>query len=67
MERNTKDIRNWLRLVRCDGVGPTIFARLLKYFGSIDAVLIASAAGLAKVDGVGQKTAERIVMELKNK
>ena len=61
MEGNAKDVRNWLRLVRCNGVGPTIFARLLEYFGSVDAVLSASAAGLAKVDGVGQKTAEHIL------
>jgi DNA processing protein len=60
MEGNTKDIRNWLKLVRTGGVGATVFIRLLKHFGSVDAVLGASAYGLAKVDGIGSITAEQI-------
>jgi DNA processing protein len=60
MERNTKDIRNWLKLVRAGGVGPTIFIRLLKYFGSVDTVLGASAFALTKVEGIGSITAEQI-------
>ena len=60
MEGNSKDIRNWLKLVRAQGVGPVIFARLLKQFGSVDAVLGASAVALVKVEGIGTKTAEEI-------
>ena len=57
---NSGDVDKWLRLIRADGVGPVTFARLLKRFGSVDAALGASVAGLAKVEGVGFKTAERI-------
>ena len=60
MEGNSKNIRNWLKLVRAQGVGSTIFIRLLKHFGSVDAVLGASAYALAKVDGIGSMTAEQI-------
>lgn len=60
MEGNTKDIRNWLSLVQAQGVGPVIFARLLRYFGSVEAVLGASAGTLAGVEGIGTKRAELI-------
>ncbi len=60
MEPNTKNIRSWLLLVRAEGVGPVIFARLLKYFGSVETVLGASVAALAKVEGVGTIKAESI-------
>ncbi len=54
------DIEKWLKLLRADGVGPATFAKLLKRFGSADRVLGASVSELAKIDGVGFKTAERI-------
>jgi len=57
---NSPDIEHWLRLIRADGVGPVTFARLLKRFGSVDAALGASVSGLAKVEGIGFKTAEKI-------
>jgi len=41
-------------------VGPVAFGRLLKRFGSVDAALGASVGGLAKVEGIGFKTAEKI-------
>jgi len=58
---NSRDVDKWLKLIRADGVGPVTFARLLKRFGSVDAALGASVAGLAKVEGIGYKTAERII------
>jgi DNA processing protein len=58
---NSPDIEKWLKLIRAEGVGPVAFGRLLKRFGSVDAALGASVAGLAKVEGIGFKTAERIV------
>ena len=57
---NSPDIEKWLKLIRADGVGPVAFRRLLKQFGSINAALGASVRGLAKVEGIGFKTAERI-------
>jgi len=57
---NSLDIEKWLKLIRADGVGPATFAKLIKYFGSVDRVLGASVSELAKIDGVGFKTAERI-------
>ncbi|HIJ67180.1 MAG TPA: DNA-protecting protein DprA [Planctomycetes bacterium] len=58
--QNSPDIENWLRLIRADGVGPVMFARLLKRLGSVDRALGASVSELTKVDGIGFKTAERI-------
>jgi DNA processing protein len=57
---NSAGIEKWLKLIRADGVGPTTFAKLIKYFGSAERVLGASVSELAKIDGVGFKTAERI-------
>ncbi len=57
---NSVDIEKWLRLIRADSVGPTTFAKLIKHFGSAERALGASVAELAKIDGVGFKTAERI-------
>ena len=42
------------------GIGPTRAARLLKRFGSVEAVLAAEAAQLEEVAGVGRETARRI-------
>ncbi len=58
---HSKDVAKWLKLIRADGVGPVSFGRILKQFGSIDAALGASARGLTRVEGIGFKTAERIV------
>jgi DNA processing protein len=58
---NSQDIAQWLKLIRAEGIGPVSFAKVLKRFGSVDAALGASAGGLAKVEGIGFKTAERIV------
>ncbi|PKL46573.1 MAG: DNA-protecting protein DprA [Planctomycetes bacterium HGW-Planctomycetes-1] len=66
MAGHTENIRNWLKLVHSEGVGPVIFGRLLERFGSAEAVLAASANGLAQIDGIGQKTAEKIVNSRKN-
>jgi len=57
---NSLDIEKWLKLIRADGVGPATFCKLTKYFGSPDRALGASASQLAKIDGIGFKTAERI-------
>jgi len=57
---NSVDIEKWLRLIRADSVGPTTFAKLIKHFGSADRALGASVSELAKIDGVGFKTAEQI-------
>ncbi|HUU20540.1 MAG TPA: DNA-processing protein DprA [Sedimentisphaerales bacterium] len=57
---NSADIEKWLRLIRAENVGPTTFAKLIKHFGSADRALGASVSELAKINGVGFKTAERI-------
>jgi DNA processing protein len=54
------DIEKWLKLIRADSVGPVTFAKLLTHFGSIDNALGASVSELAKIDGIGFKTAEQI-------
>jgi len=60
LQPNSTGIESWLKLIRADGVGPATFAKLIKRFGSAESVLGASASELAKVDGLGFKTAERI-------
>ncbi len=57
---NSADIEKWLSLIRAENVGPTTFAKLIKHFGSADRALGASVSELAKINGVGFKTAERI-------
>ena len=59
-QENSADIEKWLKLIRADGVGPTHFASLLKHFGSVDRALGSSVSELAKIDGIGYKTAEQI-------
>jgi len=60
VQENSADIENWLKLIRADGIGPVTFAKMLKHFGSVERVLGTSVSELAKIDGVGFKTAERI-------
>ena len=57
---NSPDISNYLKLARAEGVGAITFKRLLKAFGSIDAIMGASATALANVKGIGSITAEKI-------
>lgn len=59
-QQNSVGIENWLKVIRAKGIGATTFKKLLKHFGSIDCVLGASVSELAKVNGVGFKTAEQI-------
>jgi DNA processing protein len=60
-QQHSVDIEKWLKLIRADNVGPTTFAKLIKHFSSADRALGASVSELAKIDGVGFKTAEQIV------
>lgn len=57
---NSPQIDLWLQLIRADGVGPTLFRRLLKFFGGIERILGASVSQLCKVEGIGPATAERM-------
>jgi len=57
---HSSDIESWLSLIGAKGVGPVNFRKLTEKLGSIEAVLGASVAQLAKVDGIGTKTAEHI-------
>lgn len=49
-----------LRLTMVDGLGPTLIARAVRAFGGPDAVLHASIADLARLQGVGDKKARQI-------
>jgi len=59
-QKNSLDIEKWLKLIRAETVGPVTFAKLIKYFSSPDKVLGASVSQLARVEGVGFKSAEKI-------
>lgn len=60
LQSNSAGIEKWLKLIRADGLGPTTFTKFLKRFGSPDRILGASVSELAKSNGIGFKTAERI-------
>lgn len=60
VQPNSVDIAKWLKLIRAEGVGPATFGKIIKHFGSVDQALGASVSELAKIDGIGFKTAERI-------
>ncbi len=61
-QHNSADIEKWLKLIRADNVGPTTFTKLIKHFGSPDRALGASVSELARVNGIGFKTAEQIAV-----
>ncbi len=60
IQQNSPDIEQWLKLIRAENVGPVTFARLLKYFGSVEDILAASHSQLSRLEGIGPKTAEKI-------
>ena len=63
---NSQAIEKWLKLIRADGVGPTIFIRLLNAYHDIDTILGCSARGLQQVKGIGAAGAEKIARSLNN-
>ncbi len=60
-EQHSPQIALWLKLIRADGIGPTLFKRLLDFFGGVERIFTASVMELTKVEGIGNKTAESIV------
>ena len=60
-EQHSLQIALWLKLIRADGIGPTLFKRLLDFFGGVERIFTASVTELTKVEGIGNKTAESIV------
>ncbi len=59
-QANSVDIKEWLKLIRADGVGPATFAKLLNHFGTIDRALGSSVSDLTKVAGIGARSAEQL-------
>jgi len=57
---HSNDIGKWLKLIRAKGIGPATFTRLIKHFGSPDAVLGTSVRQLTHIEGIGLKSAEQI-------
>ncbi|MBW8017731.1 MAG: DNA-protecting protein DprA [Planctomycetes bacterium] len=58
---HSQDIELWLKLIRSEGIGPVTFGRLLKRFSTVDRIFGASVSELTKIDGIGDRTAQRIV------
>lgn len=57
-------------LISVSGVGPKIGVSLLGHLGAVDlinAIRHAEVARLCKVPGIGKKTAERLILEIKDK
>ncbi|MHC4998252.1 MAG: helix-hairpin-helix domain-containing protein [Planctomycetota bacterium] len=59
-EQHSPQIALWLKLIRAEGIGPTLFKRLLDYFEDVEHIFTASVAELMKVEGIGNRTAESI-------
>ncbi|RKY14153.1 MAG: DNA-protecting protein DprA [Planctomycetota bacterium] len=59
-QQHSPQIELWLKLIRADGIGPTLFKRLLDYFGGVERIFTASVFELTKIEGIGNKTAESI-------
>ena len=59
-QEHSPGIELWLKLIRAEGIGPTLFGRLLDSFGDIERILGASVSELTKVEGIGYKTGEMI-------
>lgn len=59
-EPHSPDIEHWLALAHTDNVGAVTFGKLLKHFGSVEKALGASVSQLTQVEGIGEKTAEKI-------
>jgi DNA processing protein len=57
---HSESIEDYLRLTHAEGVGPVLFGRLVKQFGSVAAALDTSVAAMTKVEGIGMATAEKI-------
>jgi Holliday junction DNA helicase RuvA len=67
-DRRTREIFRLLLQVR--GVGPTVALALLSHMSGdalLEAILAQDAAALTRVRGIGQKTAEQILLDLRDK
>ncbi len=51
---------HWVALISSARIGGTLATRLLRHFGSLEAVFAADAADLMQVQGIGQNTANAI-------
>jgi DNA processing protein len=52
--------REYLRLHLAEQIGPVTLGKLIQQFGSVSAIMNASVAELARVDGVGRTRAEAV-------
>jgi len=60
LQPHSADIEKWLKLAGADNVGPVTFAKLTKYFGSVDKALGVSVSELTRIEGIGSRTAQSI-------
>lgn len=68
--KTVADLELFQLLISVSGVGPKSALGILNMAGSSDvkeAILTGDASSLTKVSGIGKKTAERLVLELKTK
>ena len=68
--KNSFDLELFELLISVSGVGPKSALGILNLAGGADikeAILSGDSASLTKVSGIGKKTAERLVLELKTK
>ncbi len=67
---SAEEKRMFLRLIAVSGIGPKMALGLLGTMGVQDlnmAILMEDASSLSRAPGIGKKTAQRIIMELRDK
>ena len=67
---NLDEKRMFLRLITVSGIGPKLAIQILSSISPQDlalALVTGDAAALTKVPGIGKKTAQRLILELKEK
>ena len=62
--QHAENIDRWLALIQADGVGPTLFHRIIGHFGGVDQALGARAEDFARIEGIGPTKANRILSSL---
>jgi len=56
----SKKGRQYLRLHLADEVGPVMLGRLIKHFGTVEAILAASQGELMQVEGIGARRSQAV-------
>ena len=62
-EQHSPQIALWLKLIRAEGIGPTLFKRLLDYFGDVERIFHCFRGGIDKGRGHWQQDRWEVLSE----